>query len=443
MARTAWVHPVFFVDPSDVSGHANDNNNGLTATSPIMSTGELNKRLFERDVQVASVINYMSDDPKNEGLDLSTTSIGLAAPGSLTFQGTVQIAHTGGILDPGTVDINPMAAGGGQRQTAHTTDITDFGPYVVTELNGTSNYPERLVDTVTDNGAWIVSGSSTASMSRPVNAAGTGVGPITVGNAYKIQRGSLLSLAYGAVTIGNGTLAFNDFTFDANSTGPRVFDSISPTVSYLRCGFLAPLVVGGVFTDCYLTSGMQGCFIATILAGVLLTNPNDDQSGNVMFSADTYVTGGSIFQCGQGFYQNIFIEGDQLGLGYNDNGLQVQDLTVVDQGDLPGLWLQQGGSLSIYSLLWGNGNADVGLLIEAGTAIVLSGFVVPNITGVNGDFAFNGGGVTERHTAQAWNGTAFTAPIACTWANFSTPIASGGLGGNAHDQVGSAVVMMG
>jgi hypothetical protein len=422
MARKLWQFPKFFVDPSNVSGLANDLNSGFTATTPIRTTLELNSRLFERNIQGTCLITYMSDDNGTVSLDLSTVAVGIDGAASLTFQGTRQILHTGGTFNAGTITINPLAPGGGQRQTAHTTDIANFAPFVFpsAQAGGTATFPARINDLATGSGAWIASGvaSATASVTRPIsNADGVTPGALTISDNYTITRPSILQLAgVPPFTSGaaGGTLTFNDFVFPIGSVGPRDQGAFSASITfYTRCAFLGPVFYGGTYNDCAWMSGTQGNYIANVNAGIWVPNLQTDQTvGVINVFSDTYVTGinGSL-TIGQAFVENIFIA----------SGIQVHDITG------PGIVVLQGATALINSIVWGNGNS-YGMQIGAGASIIVPhtpANLLPSITGTLGDFAFQNVGATGVvTTAATWDDATVTPtahPQVTSWANFSNP----------------------
>lgn len=421
-----------FVDPQNSTGHASNANPG-TALAPILNTAEVNRRFFFGQLTGNTTVTYLSEETGTVGLDLSTTDLETF---NLTVNMPLIVTHTGGTLNVGTTAINPLAAAGGQRQTAHTTDIATFAPFAFSGLGGASPNPQRLVDTVTGGTAWIVSGAATASMSRPVDEAVSIADALTIGDAYKIQRGGLLPLANAPAPVSDGgRLTFNNAIFTASSVGPAQITgfSTSPIVCN-HCSWLGPVLFGGAFNDCYFAAGMQGNWSATIVAGVLLPNTNNDQqTGALNFSGDTYVTGPSTLHLGATFYQGSSIS-PGFGLAATSSGIQVQDCGP------PGIRVEQGATAFVQGLIWGNGNADVGILIVAGADLVVG--VVPSVTGVAGDFAFLSINL-ERNTARAWNeGTdSYNAAIACTWANFNAGF-PGGFANNAHDVTGNSSIVL-
>jgi hypothetical protein len=427
LARAPLSFTTFFIDPSNSTGFANDANPG-TALLPILTTAHLNALLFLKKLVAGTTITYMSDDLSSVGLDLSTLDLGEF---NLDFLGTPVVVHTGGNLNAGTITINPVAAGGGQRQTAHTTDLVSFAPFIFTVLGGASPGPRRLVDTVTGAGAWIVSGVATASMTRPVAPDGS-AGALTIGDAYRIQRGSILELdSSSAPSSSGGVVSFSDFEFIAESVGPiSLTNAIGSGVAYNRCAFLGQLSTGGNFSDCAICAGTSGSYTAIFSAGLWIPDSSVDiQTGIIAASGDIYVTGPTLrnLVIGTGFVQAMWVF---TGIGA---GLQVQDSTD------DGLTVRQGGGLLCDVLIWGRGNTGYGLKIGTTTSTTIGAVATPpSITGALGDFAFEAQSVAVA-VARAWNDTtgAYTeaggpATRATTWANFVAAIGGGGFDHQAH-----------
>jgi hypothetical protein len=428
--RTPWLNTTFFVDPSNVSGHASDSNDGLTTLTPILTTAEFNKRIFLHDVQVDCIVIYMSDDIGQVQLDLSTVSIGLNALGSLSFQGTPQVLHTGGIINAGTISINPAAPSGGQRQVVHTNDVTTFLPYVIPLLGGTADHPCYVQDSVTGDSSWIVSAAVPASpsMSRPIHIIDVqdiSAGTITIGNAYTVRRGSVLSLALiYTPTIGADVQAitFQDFAFDE-------FSSIFLSNICTRCSFdNFPFFGSTDLNHCFLGLGIINLSGANlpINAGVIATTTNDFSQGLVTLSGDVYVTGNAFF-VSQTAYSNV---ATFAGVGA---GVQFQDIP-----DTKGALLINSNLFATDTLLWGNGNTGPGVTMFPEGCLTVTVSDPPSLTGSH-DFAYYDS-TGQVYVARAWDESvgAYTEAgsppsRATTWANFVTSIGSGGFNYQAHD----------
>jgi hypothetical protein len=414
-----------FVDPQNSTGFANNTNTGQTANNvppgsgPILSTDEENIRIQARaslgPLLADLTITYLSESFGLIGLDLSYLD---QEDFNIVVQMTPVLMHPGGTINAGTIAIDPLAPGGGQRQTAHTSDVVDFTPFVFTDAQagGGATVPTRITDTVTTAGSWIAGGvgSATASVTRPMLPDGQTPGALTLGDAYQITRPGRLKLAsVPPPHSSGGVLTFNDCAFVVGSIGPRDTGSFSANITfYTRCAFLGPVFNGGTYQDCAWCSGTQGNYIANTFAGLWLPNANTDQTvGVINVNADTYVTGinGSL-TVGQTFVQNLDVFG----------GIQIQDVP----GN--GIDITQGATMFIIAPIWGNGNSGFGMNIQQAAQIVVPSTAGnrPSVTGASGDLSFAdvlGATVT---TAATWNNsTGLATPVASvlSWANFVNP----------------------
>jgi len=430
---------VRFIDPANSTGFASDSNTGATSNNvppgsgPILTTAHLNALLFLKALTGDVTITYMSDDTSGVGLDWSTMDLSTHA---LNFQGAPTVVHNGGTLNAGTTTINPAAAGGGQRQTAHTTDIVDFGPFVTTDLGGAAPFPCLLVDQVTTDTTWIVSGvgSATASCSRPVTT-GMTAGAIASGHAYQIRRGTQLMTATASIPVSSGGLVtFNDFAFSTIGIDGAVYN---------RCSF-AITSSGGTLNNCFGHAFVQTNAIGflSLVAGVLVSTSGDELTAPVTLSGDTYVTGAGLLM-GNTFYSSVFVTpgiGAGVQINDSDNGV----LVVTPEA------LVFSTSSPSNPLIWGNGNVQFGMLVQPGGSITVGDepATLPTVTGTSGDFAFLGPNGVLAAVARAWDDSvgAYTeaggpATRTCTWANFAAAIGAGGFNFQAHNPATNAQII--
>lgn len=423
MQRTQ-LPPALFVDPGDNSGHASDTNSGTTAARPFRTTQKLNDTLFQSVLTANTTITYLSDDNDTVGIDLSSIDcVGF----NLDVIAATIVVHTGGTLSVGTVAIDPTTAGGGQRQTAAASDLTDFSPFVFSALGGPATNPVRIINTGTNDSAWIASGTSIASISQPVSADALSAGTMAIGASYELVRGSLVALAAAPAPVSSGgVVTLQGFTFTAASAGP--FSQVGATpagnerVVFKHCAFLGPMMLSGLYRNCFFASGGQGDFLATLSTGLFITV--DEMTGVINFQDAVYVTGPSGMIFGGTFINSAFVSPGSI----SNSGIQLQDSSA-----LAALIIGPGSEVTLTGLIWGNGNANFGILIAAGSSFTVPQGHMPSATGASGDFGFLDNGGTHA-TARAWDDTAsaYTAPRNCTWANLSATIAAGGFDGNAH-----------
>jgi hypothetical protein len=422
LQRTAIQGPDIFVDPSNETGHASDSNDGLSEGEPILTTDFLNSNFLFFRFGTAN-IHYLSDDPSGISPQWDTFS------GELTFLSTPQVLHTGGTLNAGTTAINPPAGGGGQRQTAHTSDLGTFAPYLPDTVSA-----KFITDTVTGARSWIVSGAATASVSPPTLTEGTTQGALTIGDGYTISRGSILAVNCTAPQV-------------ATFQGFALSECFGNEISLVQCSISDRDSTSGTFIDCVdcYVNNIQGEF--SFDAGVWIVG-NFDFSPIVTIQNDTYVTGRQVI-LGEANIQAIQIIGrgnfSPPTYGY---GAQFQDMVTSQAiAVYQDTQLRTFGTLGgAEGLLWGNGNTGIGMLFGANT--YASKDVPPTVTGADGDFGFLEPSGTVQ-VARAWvEATAsWTDPgappsRATTWANWATAIGGGGFGFAAQD-VSANVALIG
>lgn len=397
-----------YIDPSNSSGLASDNNTGATISTPLLTTAYLNQILYARSLTGSTTITYMSDDAS--GVQLDYTSVYLAGFG-LTFQGTPNILHTGGTLNGSTVAIDPST---NQRQLVGTSDVATFHPYIVSALSGAATDACLLVDTTGGNAgtsAWIVSGTSIASMSRPLTTSTT-AGTFTSGDSYEIQRGSHLAVTQSMAVNNPSNISFFDFAFTTNHVGTE-------GVNYTRCSFAGTIESGGSYTNCFMNDVIEFTPIGSVfmVAGVWITTVNGEAICPISLTSDVYITGATLV-IGPIDYANVWIDQDVGTFG----GIQVHDMSgfgiLVVGSTILGAYFNQSSDISV----WGSGNARFGIGIGPGATVTTS--AVPGnilVTGVLGDFAFltNFDGYTT--SARSWDevGNAYNPNAATTWANFT------------------------
>lgn len=414
----------YFVDPNNVTGLANDSNNGLAATTPFLTVSKLNTVLHGVYASSGVTINYLSSASNgDQSLDLSSISLGnnqsVTVDGSLAFGYPANIIHSGTFT--GVTAMNPST-----NTTQVLTDSTfDFASYQQSGF--------QIVDTQAgpnqNFACWtsVVSGSV---QSSPLHSVFTGPvisgsnnttqGAMTTGDTYSLWQPPLIYVGSSDnVSMSNG-LTFKNVSINGTlSTG---------FVNCFSCWINGPNALGTSINayNCYVFDPQFANFVQ-IIGGVLGNQPSCD---TLVLSNDVLVA------------EQLLISSTQPGQptmlsvqNYAGSGSSGANFTT-------GFWVGPGGTAttkqsSPSGLLWGNNTQGTqwGVLIWGGE-LFLGSDTQPKVTSTVGaypDFVFRNTS-TLQSTFRSWYEAAgsWTSPMNCSWAN----LYAGGAYGNARD-VGS------
>ena len=425
VGRTPWPAAPFFVDPSNDSGNARDSNPGTSRAAPILSIAEFNRRTFLHDFQtLGTVVTFMSDDPTGTFIDPSTWA---ASTGSVTFQGTPTITRSGAFST--VTPIDPTGPGGGTRQSV-TDGAFSFGPLQnqIIKVIGGGN------DGTT---AWIMSGTTSPSLTQPMQSSGLGVGAFSPGDSYEVQQGTLLQVG----SFSTGPFNPTSFTFADISFGPTMTGFHAAT--YQRCSFQNSLSADGTFGSCLLESGfamVNGGVVSFLGGGAILTE-FDVAVCSIAFGFHPYMTGASLI-ASPAVYSSLFVT---QGIQFQDIPSPAGALVVTCPGCIDTT------TPSPPAKIWGNGNTGPGVRVSPGATLNVStrAGLLPSVTGAGGDYVFTGpGGAGTLTKARAYDNASgnFTetggpATRDTTWANFVATIGGGGFDFHAQTpETGAAIV---
>lgn len=121
-ARTTW-----YVDPANVTGTANDENDGATSPTALRTWGELGRRLYGALLSVNPTVNLLSDTPNNDPFipnGINTTSFK-----SITIVGSPTVISAAHAITAGH---NPASASANDHYSI--TDATPFTSWIQTYL---------------------------------------------------------------------------------------------------------------------------------------------------------------------------------------------------------------------------------------------------------------------------------------------------------------------
>lgn len=267
----------WYVDGSNVSGLASDDNRGTTDTAPLLTFAQLSKRLALRPQEVDAVVHVMSSRAAGDNLDLFVPLDRYR----LSFVGDMTEVATGTFS---TVDDLDQAGGTLTRIVDASKPDDFFADYA------TAAY---ILEDVT-SGAFVhvfeSGGAKDATVSPPINAitppAGLGnaafptAGTLAPGDTYKIWRMPLVDFSRAATGL-NPNLSFQHVQLRQNPTFgdtpylQAVFDglviaeaSLSGDFGFFASTALATQALSNVRVACPLATGI-GQIFGGILSGQL------------------------------------------------------------------------------------------------------------------------------------------------------------------------------
>jgi hypothetical protein len=431
---------IWYIDPAAGS----DENDGLTAGTAIKTGAELYRRWGSQNLVT------QSGSSANFGVNIHLLG-NIVAPDSLSLD--CRLDDSTEIFVYGKV----------------TTVATSAGATAVTVENQATNTPWSMTDaTVTapknsrvrwtagaalNACAWIakVSPGEVYRLSQPQlsNTASFGAQPtakaISVGEAYVVETLSTVEWGVLNITQQNTDSSFTTFVFVSNvaisangETSTRLNwgtnDVISTTLCFDQCQFLGPVQANGLFfsncnwqdtavfrEECFIYGGLIAPTSPTLIEWQCSGEGDIGQdvliqgSTGLLCSNDCVIGNVGIFDTVTG---GISLAGDGLLVGPPGTGAATASFAYC----------------LITGVVWGSGNAGVGVRIRSGCKAVLAALATPptpTVTGTGGDFALGAGGeavpyLTASNTYQA-------TPVTETWAHFVAGTGGGGgFGANAH-----------
>ena len=439
LTQTTWN-----IDPANSSGLASDTNDGLTATTPLLTYAEFTRRIPDwGGLNHAVAINIMSDGVASDAWMICGD---MGPSGQLLFAGTRTVAKSGTLS-------------------------------AVTNLNRASNVQVQLTDSVGASWAAYVQGGYYVRITSGANAGiqapilkDLGAGVVRVGTF--IQASLADNIDPGIANFDHYTLAGTEtyqvvrgskvplFIGDADHTNL----SIAPSVRFTDCMFLnnnttsptARVQIDGsawwLFVNCVFSYGRFAGTSYSFMGCTFGATPLASNGASVYFRhCDwVYVYGGALVsvgtisqmlanECGQIFLDYDFAaQGNTIVYSQSGTIINVGWSSVWDNARNGYLWVEPNGVLKFYfaGIFYGNGNTGTLVLVEPwGQAqyATQSGAYTFAATGTGGsyhDFSLNG--LTSVSVIRSDTG-AFAGPIVCSFTNLLATYGGGGFGGNAVD----------
>lgn len=270
-----------------------------------------------------------------------------------------------------------------------------------------------------------------------------------VGDTYAIEE--LFQVTMGSILIrGMGpdvefwfpAMAFSQLEF----MGIGIFSPELPSgffyLSSVKCGnqFSSRVVEETYFANCYFPTGIFGegaSFLTQITGGLVGAAVGSSgicgNGGRLQLNNDVMIQGASVRGTNVAIQSACVFDAAQ-SLTSSGSGVDVGKLQLhtSQEFDIPSGGMGLGRTQTLQHdasiRLWGSGNAAYGLNVSSGCSFYYVSTSVPTITGASGDFSI-GAGTTSHALADS----AYSGPIANSWANFILPITSAGFEGNAHN----------
>ncbi len=436
--RLAWQHPsarlvtTVYIDPANTTLLAADTNDGLSATTPLLTGDEVSRRFptfdgFEGQV----VFQFMSDSPSST--DTLVISGTMAYSGSVTISGSETTVITGTISAAARHTANAT----GSITTSNAASLAAYvgGAYAVRITSGAALGCEAPV--LKDLGAGVASVGEFVALAASPFTAPT---PATlVGNeTFAIVRRTLLPnlvVDLYAKPGGAPIAGLSQANFFLYQVATRLSSSIAGNAY-------------AVISNCALCTGalyVRGFALLAMFGNTIDSSNFFRNLYTVTLNFGTVIRLGVVSQivfsnCASvSFGQGIVTQGRTRFYALNGTHVNVGNQATVDN-DADYQWHVDAGSdlsFASSSIWWGTGNSGCLIDIPAGArAYYRAGASFP-LTSSGDNFRLNGSATAA--VLRTDDGT-YLAPRALSFANLQASYAAGGFGGSivALDQGNAA-----
>ena len=243
----SWTQATWFVDPSNVSGHASDANSGLTDTTPLLTWRELGRRFgtsrpaIDIDVSITVMSGITTSDP------FSLVNLGL---GTVTISGSQTVGQASSGVIAGFTAKN--------RATATLASFTALSGMSVNQTvfnstRGTYAAIYKLSDGI-------------ATLSQALNDSGAEDDTWTNGDEI-ISFVPVQAYFQEIGSYGSGLTIVNDITI--SNTTNETTSPLLPTVgsTFTRCPIVSPIAIDTKTPSFAFTTQFIGCTIETSILG--------------------------------------------------------------------------------------------------------------------------------------------------------------------------------
>lgn len=456
---SALTQSTWYIDPANSSGFASNANDGYTATTPLLTFSELNKRWKQASIvnnytnflkltQDTSVI-YLSvpADPYQDSVNLDVDRLGSF---NLSFTYVPPTAHSGTITA-----VTPRGATQWWQVTGSLSN-SDVHSLIVNTTKGSSAWVLAQTAGVADTTEWVTKATGAIKNLAPPSL----ITPVT-NDSFSVK------------TLGRIHLGHINLQPTSNSNGTLHVSA----VSFVNFQFAADATSGAGFPDAVQINGLNGALGAgASWLGVTFTECLFEGKANITnvfctfynsFALD-YIT----FLTGQG----VFLGGGYNGLGGNASYMFIDAYTTffgssaVSDEDFPAPSLMELCSIMLYNTqdaffgtlkgsrfnllpsFYNSGHSEIVgrtsrylFRMSNGSTVMLhpsSGNWTNFLKASTPQFAAVDGGLISAFTAVSFNQSTMalgSTPIVVTPAALDATIGSGGFGGWAvHPGTGTA-----
>lgn len=293
--------PAWFIDPSNTTGAASDENNGITATSPLLTWSEHARRLSTAQISTTVTVSVLSDQVTGDTPYYTCEFNGTAA--ALNFTGTTAAVFTSTVTG-----YTPCTVGASATDDNSLVDsAVPGGSWTAAGAMAKGLLVRRTSGTVIQCFAMKDKGAQTLRVSQPINNAATTTQPnFAPGDTYEVTRLPLIrSLNLRYPTTAQFPVGVKNF--QCSGTDLRAIGKVFWQTVY----FTALVAAGaGTYQNCcfnsssFVFSGNGGvmsfnggcCFIGTGATRYEFLDAFVNTEGNVVHSqgAQLFVESGSV-----------------------------------------------------------------------------------------------------------------------------------------------------
>ncbi len=427
----------WFIDEQNATGLASDSNDGATATAPLLTDAERQRRMGETPVWLANAtyhLRYLSD------VDEIVIS-GRREVGSMIFvHGSATDGHGQATLYSGTIDSiialsrttnQPIEITSNDLATTWATPTNLIGARIRLTSGAAVGAKGWAIKQLTGKAARCSEFNAAATFTSPFTAA-TGAASPSASDTLVVERLTIAKKVFVNLTGGRGVLSnLVGVVFESLDVGQdAIAGEAIETVKFDGCIFRNQITTNGTFA----CLSFDACRF-TFASGTVMNFPrafrieiNGGYSDQVTTNLNSLAVVAVTRHMGQG---GRFVA---TGPSWGDiGGVGISQLGIFDCGTGDALTIKSphGVVFNPGFVLWGSGNVSYSVSIrdQAGFLWAPGGFTAAQvpIVSTQGDVQM-GGGSGSRASVPAFDPVTntYTAPRLLSWANILKTVADGG-----------------